>query len=148
MNGRCPPLPGPLGVMPALARRPMRMIFGPRLACRDRMQKGGFGDAARSPEAFQAQSAVYGYDKYVAAGTREAGAPFQGRFPGNELGHAWRNNPSIANMRHIDGTWRGEAKSDDIWRKFREDGVYRHRLCGAPLRNCRRCSRFTRTRRR
>ena len=76
MNGRCPPLPGPLGVMSALARRPMRMIFGPQLACRYRMQKEGFGDAARSPEAFQAQSAVCGYDIYVATGTREAGAHF------------------------------------------------------------------------
>ena len=70
---------------------------------------------------------------YVAAGMREAGAHFQGRFPGNEPGHAWRNNPNGADMRHIGGIWRGKAEADDIWRESREDGVYRHRLASEPL---------------
>ena len=134
--------------MSALSRRPMCMIFGPRVACRDRMQRRGFRDAVLSPVVFQAQYAVCGYYVYVAAGMREARAHFLGRIPGNEPGHEWRNNPNVADMCHIDGTWRGEAKSDDIRREFREDGVYRHRLSGAPLRKRRRCSRFTRTRRR
>ena len=98
-------------------------VFLTPLACRDRMQKRGFGYAARSPEAFQAQSSACCQYMHVAAGMHAGRGYFRAKSGAYTHGCEQGNKPNVTGMRQTNGPWRGEAKAKYIRFHFRENLV-------------------------
>ena len=93
------------------------------------MQKRGFGDAARSPEAFQAQSSACCQYMHVAAGMHAGRGYFRAKSGAYTHGCEQGNNHNASAIHPTDGPWRGETKTKHMRFHFLENPVSIDTVC-------------------